>query len=43
MIEGEKISMLLPKSWKKRFNSGIIIPTKMGFCCECTAKLTSNK
>ena len=28
MIEGEKISALLPKSCKKSFDSGIIIPTK---------------
>ena len=35
MIEGEKVSALLPKSWKKSFDSGIIIPTKMRFCNEC--------
>ena len=28
MIEVKKISAMLPKSWKKSFNSGIIIRTK---------------
>ena len=35
MIEGKKISAMLPRSWKKFFDSGIIIPTKMRFCNEC--------
>ena len=35
MIEGKKLSALLPKSWKKSFDSGIIILTKMSFCAEC--------
>ena len=35
MIEGEKISAVLPRSWKKSFDSGIIGPTKMRFCNEC--------
>ena len=35
MIEGEKISAMLPRSWNKSFDSGIIIPTKMRFCIEC--------
>ena len=35
MIEGKKISALLPRPWKKSFDSGIIIPTKMRFCNEC--------
>ena len=35
MIEGEKKSAMLPKSWKKSFDSGIITPTKMRFCNEC--------
>ena len=38
MIEGEKVSALLPKSWKKSFDSGIFIPTKMRFCNECNDK-----
>ena len=35
MKEGEKISALLPRSWKKSFNIGVIIPKKMRFCNEC--------
>ena len=35
MIEGEKISAMLPRSWKKSFESGKIIPTKMRFCDGC--------
>ena len=35
MKEDEKISAMLPRSWKKFFDSGIIIPTKMRFCIEC--------
>ena len=42
MKEGKKISAMLPKSWKKLFNSGVIIPAKMRFCNECTDKLTCN-
>ena len=26
---------MLPRSWKKSFNSGVIIPKKMRFCNEC--------
>ena len=43
MIEGKKISAFLPKSWKKSFNSGIIIPTKTRFCNECNDKKVCNK
>ena len=35
MIEGKKISTLLPKSWKKSFDRRIIIPAKLRFCNEC--------
>ena len=38
MIEGKKVSASLPKSWKKSFRSGIIIPTKMRLCNECNDK-----
>ena len=31
MIEGNKISAVLPRSWKRSFDSGIIIPSKMRF------------
>ena len=27
---------MLPKSWKNSFNSGVVIPTKMRFCNECS-------
>ena len=29
MLEGKKLSALLPKSWKKLFNNGIVIPAKI--------------
>ena len=35
MKEGEKISAMLPRSWKKSFDNGIIIPKKMRFCNKC--------
>ena len=35
MKEGEKISAMLPKSWKKSFDNGVIIPKKMRFCNKC--------
>ena len=35
MIEGETKSAMLPRSWKKSFNSVVIIPKKMRFCIEC--------
>ena len=38
LIEGKNVSALLPQSWKKSFDSGIIIPTKMRFCNECNDK-----
>ena len=43
MKEGKKISALLPKSWKKSFDSWIIIPTKMRFCNECKDKKICDK
>ena len=43
MIERKKVSALLPKSWRKSFDSGIIIPTKMRFCNECNDKKMRNK
>ena len=42
MTDGEKKSAMLRKSWKKSFNSGVIIPAKIKFCNECTDKLTCN-
>ena len=38
MKEGKKVSAMLPKSWKKSFNSGVIITSKMRFCNECNDK-----
>ena len=29
---------MLPKGWKKSFDTGIIIPTKMRYCNECNDK-----
>ena len=43
MKEGKKLSALLPKSWKKSFDSGIFIPTKMRFCNECNDIKMCNK
>ena len=43
MIKGEKISAMLPRSWKKSFDNGIIIPAKMRFCNECNVKRVCNK
>ena len=43
MIEGEKISALLPKNWKKSFDSGIITPTKRRFCNECNDRKMCDK
>ena len=36
--KGEKISAMLPRSWKKSFNNGVIIPKKMRFCNESNNK-----
>ena len=35
MIDGKKLSAMLPISWEKLFTSGVIIPTKMRFCNDC--------
>ena len=43
MIEGKKISALLPKSWKKSFHSEIILTTKMGFCNYSNDKRLCNR
>ena len=39
MLEGEKISAMLPRSWKKSFKNGIIIPVKMRRFNECIGEL----
>ena len=43
MLEGEKISAMLPKSWKKSFNNGVVIPLKMRFCKECNTEKHCNR
>ena len=43
MKEGKKISAMLPKSWRKSFDNGIIIPAKMRFCNECNDKRLCDK
>ena len=35
MIEGKKMSAMLPRSCKKSFDNGIVIPTKIKFCNDC--------
>ena len=35
MLDGKKITAMLPRSWKKSFDNGVIIPTKMRQCNEC--------
>ena len=35
MLDGKKITAMLPRSWKKSFNNGIVIPTKMRHCNAC--------
>ena len=39
MLEGKKISAMLPRLWKKSFNNGIVIPAKMKRCDECKDKV----
>ena len=34
---------MLPKSWKKSFDIGVIIPKNMRFCNECSIEKTCNK
>ena len=35
LLLAEKVTVMLPKSWKKSFDNGIIIPVKMSRCDEC--------
>ena len=39
MLEGKKISAMLPRSWKKSFDNGIVIPIKMKRCNECKGEI----
>ena len=34
---------MLPKSWKKSFNTGVVIPTKMKFRNECNGNIICNR
>ena len=43
MKEGEKISAMLPRSWKKSFDNGVIIPKKIRFCNKCNDKKLCDK
>ena len=43
MIEGKKVSAMLPRYWKKSFDSGIIISTRKRFCNECNDEKMCNK
>ena len=38
MLEGEKISGMLPRSWKKSFSNGVVLPVKMRQCKNCRGK-----
>ena len=42
MIDGKEISAMLPRCFKKSFNSGVIILTKMRFCDESNDKSVRN-
>ena len=35
MLEGKQISAMLPRSGKKSFDNGIVIPAKMKRCNTC--------
>ena len=35
MLKGKNITAILPRSWKKSFENGVIIPTKMRQCNVC--------
>ena len=39
MLEGEKMTVMLPKSWKKPVNICIFIPIKMRSCDECKGEI----
>ena len=39
MLKGKNISALLPRSWKKSFKSGIVIPAKLKRSNECKDKI----
>ena len=42
-MDGKITTAMLPNSWKKSFNNGIVIPAKMRFCNECGDKRTCSR
>ena len=52
LLDGKKITAMLPRSWKKSLNNGVIIPTKMRqcnaykvgiLCTACNNQINENK
>ena len=52
MLEGERISAILPKAWEKWFNNGIAVPVKLrrcndwrnkNLCTTCNFQVNENK
>ena len=43
IIEGKRISAILPRSWKKSFDNGIVLPVKKKRCSECTGRIISDE
>ena len=39
MLEGKKISAMLPRSWKKSFINAVVIPVKMRHCNNCNGEI----
>ena len=43
MLKGNTIQAKLPLSWKKSFESGIIIPKKLRYCTNCKENKICNE
>ena len=39
MLEDRRISAMIPRSWEKSFNNGIVILVKMKRCNQCKGKI----
>ena len=39
MLEGKKISAMLPRSWKKSFNNGVVTAVKVRRCNNCDGEI----
>ena len=39
MLQGYKVTVMLPKLWKKSFTNATIIPVKRRSCGECRGKI----